>query len=78
MDHKDPAAAAGGDGISNTTPDTGASGLGGLDEEIGTEEVTIRSKDKKKFTISKKAARMSKLIRTTIEGGSETMSKIKY
>ena len=41
----------------------------GLDEEIGTEEITIRSKDKKTFTVTKNAARMSKLIRTTIEGG---------
>mmetsp|Transcript_7977 Transcript_7977/g.11308 ORF Transcript_7977/g.11308 Transcript_7977/m.11308 type:complete len:180 (+) Transcript_7977:40-579(+) len=43
---------------------------GGLDEELDSEEVTICSKDKKKFKISKKAARMSKLIRTTIEGDS--------
>eukprot|EP00954_Amorphochlora_amoebiformis_P022578 1354280-Amorphochlora_amoeboformis.AAC.2 len=45
--------------------------LGGLDDEdLGSDEITIRSKDKKSFKISKKAARMSKLIRTTTEGDS--------
>mmetsp|Transcript_9885 Transcript_9885/g.13638 ORF Transcript_9885/g.13638 Transcript_9885/m.13638 type:complete len:207 (+) Transcript_9885:49-669(+) len=55
--------------------DASEAGIGGLDDEIGTEEITICSKDKKKYTISKKAARMSKLIQTTIEGDS-TCSEI--
>eukprot|EP00467_Chlorarachnion_reptans_P017120 CAMPEP_0114518906 /NCGR_PEP_ID=MMETSP0109-20121206/18698_1 /TAXON_ID=29199 /ORGANISM="Chlorarachnion reptans, Strain CCCM449" /LENGTH=184 /DNA_ID=CAMNT_0001699567 /DNA_START=235 /DNA_END=789 /DNA_ORIENTATION=+ len=55
----------------NSTPNAdSAGGMGGLDEEIGTEEITICSKDKKKYKMPKKAARMSKLIRTTIEGDS--------